>query len=196
MSIFTLGLFEILLVCIGISFDVLAVSVCYGAVVAKIEKKLLLKIMGIFTLCQTVGVMLGEMVSEIPMFKEQSAEVGIMSNACSIAILMVLGVILLYKGCRQEDTLERRSEIDFKKVWISALFASADSLFAGFSFALWSVNQIEVLVCVVLITVLAVLIGIKLGYHVGWEPKKIAYFIGAAILLVSAIDVFIRILTQ
>ncbi|MBE6764484.1 MAG: hypothetical protein E7546_01215 [Ruminococcaceae bacterium] len=196
MGIFDLGLLEIFLVCVGISFDVLALSICYGAVILKVEKAQLLKIIGIFTLCQTAGVMLGEMVSAIPLFRERSADAGIMSNACSIAILIVLGVILLLKGWKQDDTVERRSEIDFKKIWISALLTSVDSLFAGFSFALWSVNQIEVFVCVVLVTAIAVIAGIRLGYHLGWEPKKIAYYIGAAILLVSAIDVFVRLLAQ
>lgn len=196
MGIFDLGLLEIVLVCIGISFDVLAVSVCYGSCLMEIDKKKLLKVIGIFCLCQTAGCVLGEMVSFIDLFRENTGNAELLRHACSIVILMAMGVFLLIKGWKQDDILERREEIDFKKVWLSALLASIDSLFAGVGFALWSSNLLEAFVCIAVITALAVLIGIVVGYHLGWEPKKKAYFIGAAVLLASAVDVLIRLLVR
>lgn len=196
MEIFSLGLLEILLVSIGISFDVLAVSVCYGSVLMEIRREQLLKIIGIFTLCQTVGVMLGEMVTLIPLFRENSDRAASLRHACSIIILVAIGAFLLFKSWKQGDILEKREELNLRRVAVSALISSVDALFAGFGFALWAVNQLEVLICVVLTTALAVWLGIKIGYHLGWEPKKNAYYIGASVLLVSAIDVLIRLLTE
>ncbi|MBP3415541.1 MAG: manganese efflux pump, partial [Clostridia bacterium] len=105
-------------------------------------------------------------------------------------------VFLLYKGWKQEDIFEKCEDINFKEVWIASLIASIDSLFAGVGFALWSVNQIEVFASVIVITALAVILGVYIGYRLGWEPKKKAYYIGAALLLVSAADVLIRLLTK
>lgn len=196
MGIFNFGLLEILLVCVGISFDVMAVSLCYGAKLMRIEKKKLAQMTAIFTFCQTAAVMLGEMVLFIPLFRENSENAESLRNACSIIILMALGVFLLYKGWKQEDIFEKCEDINFKEVWIASLIASIDSLFAGVGFALWSVNQIEVFASVIVITALAVILGVYIGYRLGWEPKKKAYYIGAAVLLVSAADVLIRLLAK
>lgn len=191
-----MGIIEILLVCIGISFDVLAVSVCYGAVLMKIDKVKLLRMVGIFCTAQVIAAALGNLFVFMPMFRDRAESSSTLYSFCSIVLMLVLGMFLLYKSRKDGDILERRSELDFRKIRLTAVFTAVDSLFAGLLFSFMDVNIIMSAVCLLVITAIAVVAGIHIGYRLGYEPKKNAYIIGAAVLLVAAIDVFIRIFAE
>ena len=189
-----MGFIEVLLVCIGISFDVLAVSVCQGAVLMKIEKSKLIRMILIFCLTQAAAIALGNVCVYLPMFRERADDSASLYNFCSLVIMLGLGLYLIHKGHKNSDMLERRAEINFRTVWISALITSVDSLFAGLLFSFLDASMLFSSVCVILTTALAVVAGIHLGYRLGYEPKKKAYIIGGAVLFVVAIEVLIRYL--
>lgn len=189
-----MGFFEVLLVCFGISFDVIAVSVCQGAVLMEVDKSKLAKMMGIFCLTQTAAIALGNLCVFLPMFRNRAEASSSLYNFCSIVIMLGLGLYLIYKACKNSDMLERRAEINFRSVWLSALLCSVDSLFAGLLFSFMDINILFSIACVVVTTVLAVAVGIHLGRRLGYEPKKNAYIIGGSVLFVVAVDVFIRYL--
>ena len=189
-----MGILEIILVCCGISFDVLAVSVCQGAVLRDIEKDKLAKLIAIFCATQTAAIALGNVFVFLPMFRNRADDSASLYNFCSMVIMLGLGLYLIYKGHKNSDILERRSEISFRSVWISALLTSVDSLFAGLLFSFMDANIIISVISVVITTALAVIFGVKIGYRLGYEPKKNAYIIGGAVLFVVAVDVMIRYL--
>lgn len=191
-----MGLFEILLVCIGISFDVLAISVCYGAVLMEIDKLKLLKVIGIFCTTQVAAAAIGNLCVFLPMFRDRAESTGSLYSFCSIVLMLALGFFLLYKSRKNADILERRAELDFRKIALSAVFAAADSLFAGLLFSFMGANILVSVICLFVVTALAVTAGMYTGYRLGYEPKKNAYIIGASVLLVAAVDVFIRILAE
>ncbi len=187
-----MGFLEVILVCCGISFDVLAVSVCQGAVLQKIDKLKLTRMIAIFCATQTFAIALGNVFVFLPMFRNRAESSASLYNFCSMVIMLGLGLYLIYKGHKNSEILERRSEIDFRKVWISALLTSVDSLFAGLLFSFMDANIITSVVSVVITTALAVIAGVNVGYRLGYEPKKNAYIIGGAVLFVVAVDVMIR----
>jgi len=187
-----MGFFEVILVCCGISFDVLAVSVCQGAVLQRIDKLKHLKMISIFCLTQTLAIALGNVFVFLPMFSNRADSSANLYNFCSMVIMLGLGLYLVYKGHKNSEILERRSEINFRSVWISALLTSVDSLFAGLLFSFMDANIIVSVISVVITTALAVVTGVFVGYRLGYEPKKNAYIIGGAVLFVVALDVMIR----
>jgi len=191
-----MGLIELLLVCIGISFDVLAVSVCYGAVLMEIDKVKTFKMTSIFCITQLVAATIGHLFVFMPMFRNRAESTSTLYSFCSIVLMLALGFFLLYKSRKNADILERRSELDLRKVRLSAVFTSVDSLFAGLLFSFMDANIFISLSCLLVVTALAVVIGLYVGYRLGYEPKKNAYIIGASVLLVAAIDVFIRIFAE
>lgn len=194
-----MGLFEIILVCCGISFDVLAVSVCYGAVLMKIEKLQLLKLTLIFCLMQVGSAVIGNLFTLFPMFRNRENYSENLYSFCSIVILVALGLFLLYKGWKHGDILERRTDINFKNVWLTAIFSSIDSFFAGLGLAFMGIDGLEILfsvICLIIITAIAVGCGLYIGYHLGYEPKKNVYRIGCGVLFVAAADVLIRLIVN
>lgn len=191
-----MGLLEILLVCIGISFDVLAVSVCYGAVLMEIDKVKMLRMTAIFCTTQVIAATIGHLFVFMPMFRDRAESTSTLYSFCSIVMMLALGFFLLYKGRKNSDMLERRSELDFRRIRMTAMFTAVDSLFAGLLFSFMDANIFMSLICLLVVTALAVIAGLYVGYRLGYEPKKIAYIIGASVLLVAAIDVFIRVLAE
>lgn len=191
-----MGIFEIILVCIGISFDVLAISVCYGAVLMEIQKVQMLKLIGIFCTSQVLAAALGNLFVFLPMFSERAESSSSLYSFCSIVLMLALGLFLLYKARKNSDMLERRSELDFRSIRMTALFTSVDSLFAGLLFSFMDANIFISAVCLLVVTAAAVVAGLHIGYRLGYEPKKNAYIIGASVLLVAAVDVFIRVLAE
>lgn len=189
-------LIEVILVCLGVSFDVLALSICCGSVLEKLYKKDITKLALMFCLFQTVAGVLGALLSFIPLFSDQAANGSRFGYICSIIILIGVGLFLFYKGWKNEPVLERRSEINFRKYWGTAALVSIDALFTGASVAMWPAQWWSYAICIFVITYLAVVIGIYIGYRLGFEPKHIAYKIGGAVLIVAAIDIFIRIFTD
>lgn len=189
-----MGILEMFLVCCGISFDVLAVSVCQGAVLVSIDKVKQLRMVGIFCLTQAAAIALGNLCVFLPMFRDRAESSASLYNFCSMVIMLGLGLFLIYKGHKKSDILERRADINFRSVWISALITSIDSLFAGLLFSFMDTNIFASIICIAVTTALAVVIGMYIGYRLGYEPKKNAYIIGGAVLLIVAADVLIRII--
>ncbi len=189
-------LVEVILVCIDASFDVLALSICCGSVLGELNYKAITKLALMFCGFQTAAGILGALLSYVPIFKTDTDAGWRLSYVCSIIILIGVGLFLFYKGWKNEPVLERRSEINFKKYAGTAALASIDTLFAGASIAMWPAEWWTYAVCLFVVTVAAVYLGIYIGYRLGFEPKNIAYKIGGAVLIVAAIDIFVRLFTD
>ncbi len=189
-------LLEVILVCLGVSFDVLALSICCGSVLGELKIKDITKLALMFCMFQTGSGILGALLSYIPIFRDEADDAPRFGYVCSIIILIGVSLFLFYKGRKNEPVLERRSEINFKKYWGTAALASIDTLFAGAGVAMWPAEWWSYAIVLFVITVLAVYIGIYIGYRLGFEPKNIAYRIGGAVLIVAAIDIFVRLLTN
>ncbi len=187
---------ETILICIGVSFDVLALSICCGSVLVELKFKQLAKLALIFCGFQTVSGMLGSLLCLIPEFRTDSGTGWHLGYICSIIILIGVALFLFYKGWKNEPVFERRSEINFKKYAGTAALASIDTFFAGASIAMWSTEWWSYAACLLVVTVIAVYIGVYIGYRLGFEPKNIAYRVGGAVLIVAALDIFIRLFTD
>lgn len=189
-------LLEIILVCVGVSFDALALSICCGSVLGTLRYKQITKLALLFCAFQTGSGVLGALLSYIPIFRDDAGKGWQFGYVCSIIILIGIGLFLFYKGWKNEPVLERRSEIDFKKYAGTAAIASIDTLFAGASIAMWPAEWWSYAICLCLVTIAAVYLGVYIGYRLGFEPKNIAYRIGGAVLIVAAIDIFVRLFTD
>lgn len=189
-------LLEVIMVCLGVSFDVLALSICCGSVLGELKYRQITKLALMFCAFQTVSGMLGSLLCYIPAFRTDTGTGWHLGYICSIIILIGVALFLFYKGWKNEPVLERRSEIDLKKYVGTAAIASIDTFFAGASIAMWPTEWWSYAVCLFVVTVAAVYLGIYIGYRLGFEPKNIAYRIGGVVLIIAAIDIFIRLFTD
>lgn len=187
-----MNLVEIILISIGLSLDIFAVTICEGAMLARIEKKKLVIMCAIFCLWQLVAVQAGNLISLIPIFADSTTSMQVVWNGISITILIGLGVYMLYKAWRRETIFEHVSDISYKKVCITALITSIDAFFAGIGFGFMEAEFIIVQIAIETATILSVILGVYTGYRMGYEQKTKAYGIGGIILICSAIEIVFR----
>ena len=191
-----MNLAEILIISIGLSFDIFAVTVCVGATLQKIEKKKLVCMGLIFCIWQLIAVGLGFLVARFPVMQTRTSEMQNMWDAFSVIIFLALGVYMFAKGWRKKDFLERRGQISYQKAWAAAMMTSLDAFFAGIGFGFLGTEILAVGRSLELGTLIFALAGTFVGYRLGYEQRTKAYAIGGIILIIAGIDVIIRYLIQ
>lgn len=187
-----MNLMEVILISLGLSLDIFAVTICEGAMLARIEKKKLVIMCVIFCLWQLVAVQAGNLITLIPIIADSSTDMQLLWNGIAITIVIGLGVYMLYKAWRREAIFEQVSDISYKKVCLTAIITSFDAFFAGIGFGFMDTEFIKVQVALEIATILSVILGVYTGYRLGYEQKTKAYGIGGIILILSAIEIVIR----
>lgn len=189
-----MNLIEILVIAVGLSLDVYAVVVCQGAVLLNIEKSKFLKISLIFCAWQVAAVIVGHGITLIPYLAVKAENMRSLWELISVIIFMALGVYMLYKAWKNEIILERRSEINYRRLFVAAGFTSMDAFFAGIGFGFLNTGMMAETLSILIVTVIVVVLGLYTGYRLGYEQKTKAYGIGGILLLLSAVDVIFKYL--
>jgi manganese efflux pump family protein len=187
-----MNIFEILLISIGLSFDVFAVTIVEGAMLAKVEKKKLAIMCAIFCLWQFVAVMAGNLLTLIPVFQKTFFGIRVLWTFVSTVIFFALAAFMFYKAWRKEDIFEQSKEISYKHVCITALIVSLDAFFAGIGFGFLDAELLMVGLVLELVTVLFVILGIMTGYRLGCEQRPKVLYLGATCILLASIEVTVR----
>lgn len=191
-----MNLAEILIVSIGLSFDVFAAMICEGAMLARVEKKKLVWICVIFCVWQLFAVAAGNLVTLIPVFARTSREMQMVWNSLSVIIFLGLGIYMLRKAWKKEPLLEQRMGIHYRRIWILAVATSIDAFFAGIGFGFLRAEILAVGLVLEVVTALFVVAGVYTGYRLGYEEKFKAHGIGGVMLIIAGIDVIIRYLIK
>ena len=182
----------ILLISIGLSLDVYAVTTVEGAMLARVEKKKLAIMVLIFCLWQFVSVMAGSLITLIPFFDETASGLTALWTIFSTVIFFALSAFMFYKCWRREPIQESVKEISYKNVCVTAIIVSLDAFFAGIGMGFLGAQILVVGLMLEIITVLCVIGGVYTGYRLGYEQKTKVLFVGACVLLAASIDVVIR----
>lgn len=185
---------EAIVASIGLSFDVLAVSICEGSKIADIDKKKLVSMCIIFALWQIIAMQLGILITCIPIFNYPDKELQILWHILSGIILLGLGAYMLYQAFHSKEVEERRSEIQFKNIIALAAVTSVDAFFAGISFGILDIQAIVTIIMLGIITIVFVVMGVFIGFHMGSIFKNKAYGIGSLLLIVVGVEYLIRYL--
>jgi putative Mn2+ efflux pump MntP len=189
-----MNLIEILMISVGLSLDVYAVVVCQGAVLLKIERSKLFKMCLIFCIWQGAAVEIGNLITCIPYLSVAAESMQKIWHLISVIIFFALGVYMLYKAWKNQGILERLSEINYKQICIAACFTSIDALFAGMGFGFLKTGTVAVVLSILIVTALAVIVGLYTGYRLGYEQKTKAYGVGGILLLISAVNIIVKFL--
>lgn len=183
---------EILLVCIGLSLDVFAVSVCQGALLGRIPKGRLTVMGGIFCLMQVAALELGQSLSTLTsLWRLYDATLAVW-RLLSALIYFLLAAYLIVKALRHRPVVERRSELRFRRIFALAALTGVDALLVGFSSGLLNAYWLTSGATLLVVTMLCVVSGVVTGYHFGYEPKTKAYWGGGLLFLATGIITLIR----
>ena len=187
-----MSLLEIIVISVGLSLDVFAVVVCYGAVLLKVERSKLAKIILIFSLWQVGAVVGGCWIMRIPYLSTAVSMMRPLWQLFTVIIFISLGIYMLYKAWRNEPILERVSDVKAGQVCIAACFTGIDAVIAGGGFGFMRTIITPVAVSMLIITILVVISGIYTGYRLGYEQKTKAYNIGGLLLVISAVNIIVK----
>ena len=187
-----MSLMEIIVISVGLSLDVFAVVVCYGAVLLRIERSKMSKIILIFALWQVGAVVGGCYIMRIPYLSDAVNVMRPLWQLFTVIIFVSLGIYMLYKAWRNEPILERLSDVKAGQVCFAACFTGIDAVIAGVGFGFMKTVILPVALSMLIITILVVIGGIYTGYRLGYEQKTRAYRIGGVLLMLSAVNIIIK----
>ena len=190
-----MSLLEIILISIGLTMDVFAYALLKGAMMSEIRKKNLLMICSIFTLGQVISMMLGNLLTNIPLAAKLGVEAGHSLNAFSVLIFLGLGIYMIVKAIKEKPVEEKKEDVIFaRQIVIWACITSIDSFIAGIGFGFLETDFLLLVFVIGIVTLALVMIGMYIGYWMGCQFRRTAVTIGGCILLFGALELVIRTL--
>lgn len=184
-----MGIFELILMAVGLSMDAFAVSICKGLSCGK-SKYPLWKVglvcgiyFGFFqALMPLIGYYLGiSFTKYIENFDHWIA----------FLLLAFLGIKMIVESFHQEEE-ESSDSLAFKTMVVFAIATSIDALAAGLSFAILEVNIFLSILLIGAITFAFSFLGALLGSKCGGKFKNRAERIGGMILILIGLKILIE----
>ena len=184
---------ENLLIIAGISLDIFAAMECQGSLVAKIDKKQLVKLCALIAAWQMAALFVGSYLSGLLYRNTITHNEKVTGFVIAAAIFFCLGVRLVAKAIKNERIVEHcEQKLGWKQLLAIAAVTSIYTLLTGIAFGFLGTNLLVMLLMIAGLTIAVVVTGIYTGYHLGFEHKTKAYIAGAILLGIAGIDVIVR----
>lgn len=174
-----MGIFELLLLSIGLGMDAFAVSVCKGISMKKMDWKKAC-IVGLYfggfqALMPVIGYFFGTSFQSI---------ITNIDHWVAFVLLGIIGGKMIQEAFQKDnDEEEYSSDVSVKTMLILSVATSIDALAVGITFAFLNVNLLLAITFIGLITFLLSVVGTKIGNRFGDKYKGKAEFIGGIILI-------------
>ncbi len=187
-----MNVFEVLFIAAGLSLDVFAYVIYKGAMLSSIKKTDVIKLCVYFAIWQAGAVLLGNLVTKIPVIASTQTYMNEAWNVISALIFLGLGVYMLIKSGKKQNIFEHKEDVfNYKQITIWACLTSIDAFASGISLGFLETGVLLMVIEIAITTIISVIVGIILGYRLGCAPKNIAVKVGGALLLLGGIDVII-----
>lgn len=184
-----MGIVDTFLICVGLSMDAFAVSVCKGLGSRSINWKRAFLTALSFGLFQAVMPLIGWCLGSSILFLIEPVD-----HWIAFALLAGLGVKMIWDafheedGCKEEDAGSARF---FSELLALSVATSIDALVAGISFAMTSVNIWAVIILIGATTFALSLAGTVIGNRFGAKFERAATILGGCALILLGIKVLI-----
>ncbi len=181
-----MGIFDLVIIAIGLSMDAFAVSICKGLSVQKVQPKHVLTAGAYFGGFQALMPLIGYLLG-----KQFESMITSIDHWIAFVLLAIIGgnMIRESRGCDCEDA---NDSFDFKTMLPLAIATSIDALAIGVTFAFLRVDIIPAVLLIGVITFTFSAVGIKIGNVFGAKYKSKAEFAGGLILVLLGIKILIE----
>ena len=184
---------ENLLIIAGISLDIFAAMECQGSLVAKIDKKQLVKLCALIAAWQMAALFVGSYLSGLLYRNTITHNEKVTGFVIAAAIFFCLGVRLVAKAIKNDRIVEHcEQKLGWKQLLAIAAVTSIYTLLTGIAFGFLGTSLLSLILVGIILTVVCVVGGAYVGYHFGYEQKTKVYLIGGILLLIGGVDVIIR----
>lgn len=182
-----MGIIEIMLIGLGLAMDALAVSICKGLSMKKINWKKAIIIglyFGIFqALMPVIGYFLGSTFQSL---------VTSIDHWIAFVLLCLIGGNMIREALNKGDNENYNDSVDFKTMIVLAIATSIDALAVGITFAFLNIN-VPVAVTLIGITTFTIsLVGVKIGNKFGSKYENKASIAGGIVLILIGLKILLE----
>lgn len=182
-----MGLFELIILAVGLSMDAFAVAVCKGLSMKKLSFKHML-IVGLWfggfqALMPALGYFLGSTFDHY---------IKSIDHWVAFVLLSLIGLNMIKESLSKDEACCNNQSLGFKTMLIMAIATSIDALAVGVTFAFLDVNIFVAVAFIGIITFTISAIGVKMGNVFGTKYKSKAEFAGGAILILLGIKILLE----
>jgi len=181
-----MGIWELLLIAIGLSMDAFAVAICKGLSIKKMSYKHAI-ITGCFfggfqALMPLIGYFLGIQ------FKDYIIAI---DHWVAFILLTFIGINMIRES-RNECCENYNNSFSLKNMTVLSIATSIDALAIGVTFAFLQVNILPAVSIIGITTFIFSFVGVKIGNVFGSKFKSKAEFTGGVILVAMGIKILIE----
>ena len=182
-----MGIIEILLLGVSLSMDALAVSICKGLSMKKINWKKAIIIglyFGIFqALMPVIGYFLGTTFQSL---------VTNIDHWIAFILLSLIGGNMIREALSEGDNDNCNDNVDFKTMIVLAIATSIDALAVGITFAFLNVNVPIAVTLIGITTFIISLVGVKIGNKFGSKYENKAAIVGGIVLILIGLKILLE----
>lgn len=185
--------YEIFMVSFGLSLDVFTYALYKGAMLSRLNFRKVGKMAAVFTLWQSAAMLLGSLISEIPLIEAEYERAARIYNVLSAVIFFGIGVIMVIKALRTGEVQEHRED-GFRMTQLCAWAAitSLDSFLTGIGMGFLNTELTVLVLQLAVMTLVMILFGVLIGYRIGCHMRHGALILGGAIFFAAGLDVLVR----
>ena len=187
-----MGIFELLILAVGVSMDAFAVSICKGLAMKRATVKGCMTcgvwFGGFQALMPTIGFFLGALFAEA---------IQAIDHWVAFVLLAVIGINMLKEVFEQEECCccceEQNADLSVKTMFVMAVATSIDALAVGISLAMaGNVNIWTAALFIGLCTFSFSAAGVKIGNVFGARFEKKAQLAGGVILILIGLRILLE----
>lgn len=180
-----MNIIEVIFIGVGLAMDALAVSICKGLAIKKVNYKNTIIIAGYFGFFQMLMPLLGYFLGSS--FQHIIYKI---DHWIAFALLSGIGLNMI-KECFSKDLEDdnKNENIDVKTMLVLAIATSIDALAVGITFGFLRVNILASVSLIGIITFILCSIGVKLGNKFGNKFQNKAELFGGIILILIGIKI-------
>ena len=184
-----MGIFDLIVIAIGLSMDAFAVSICKGLSVKRVQPKHLLTAGAYFGGFQALMPLIGYMLG-----RQFESMITSIDHWIAFVLLAIIGGNMVREALGDDDEKQNDS-FSFTTMLPLAIATSIDALAIGVTFAFLRVDIIPAVMLIGVITFGFSAVGIKIGNVFGTKYKSKAELAGGVILILLGIKILIEHLT-
>ena len=181
-----MGLFEIVVIGLGLAMDAFAVSVCKGLSMKRLDWKkatIIALYFGIFqALMPALGYSLGSTFSSL---------VVQVDHWIAFILLVIIGGNMI-KDSKDDEAEKKNDNVDVKTMLLLAIATSIDALAVGVTFAFFEVKLLLAISIIGLITFVLSILGVIIGNKFGDKFQNSAELAGGIILIIIGLKILIE----
>ena len=182
-----MGLFEIILIAVGLSMDAFAVSITLGLSVKKPGVKEVLTPGIYFGFFQAIMPLIGYFSGVHFANKIQNSD-----HWIAFVLLGFIGGKMIKDSFSKKEKEIDKNPFRFRTMLLLAIATSIDALVVGITFAFLKTNIFKAILIIGLITFCISIGGMKMGNKLGARYESKAEFVGGAILVILGFKILIE----